>query len=311
MCGGGRDSLPGRPGPRPSSFSEELSGAISSSGLSLARVQERLARSGAKVSLATLSYWRSGQRRPEGAASLDVVVELEGVLGLDPGRLVDRLGPSRRVGPRREPASYADILESGSDDLLRQALTDLDLLDFNQRLVEHSASVTLDVDRHGHLVRHHARTVFKAVRDGNETLPLVLTNHGHPVTEPPLVHGLRGCSRGRSIEDLAHGLVVYELLLPRPVHAGETVLVEHVSELAGWEADTVSPCYEHYLVQRVRDLVLWVRFDERRPPRSCQTYQRRPDEVEQVRTLPPPADGSVHLALSDFGPGAAGIRWEW
>lgn len=310
MCGGSNDPPLGRDTARPSTFSQELSAAISGSGLSLAKVQERLARSGARISLATLSYWRSGQRRPEGAASLDVVVELEGVLGLDPGRLSDRLGPSRRLGRRREPVSYADVISVGPGNQLRQVLADLDLLEFNERLVERSAAVTIDLDATGEIVRHSARTVFKAVRDGNRTFPLVLTNHGHPVSRPPVVGGLRGCTRGRTVEDLEHGFCVYELVLTTPVDTGETVVVEHTTELSGWEGER-SQCYEHYLVHRVPDLLLWVRFDQRLLPSMCQTYEQRPGEAERVRTLPPPVDGLVHLALTDPGPGTAGIRWEW
>src|SRR5690606_34148545 len=81
------------------SFAEALSAAIRVRGLTLSRLHDRLVARGNPVSMATLSYWRSGARHPEGAQSLAAVTDLEELLDLDRGTLVDRLRPTLRTGP--------------------------------------------------------------------------------------------------------------------------------------------------------------------------------------------------------------------
>jgi len=51
------------------------------------------------VSLTTLSYWRSGDRHPEGAGSYAAIREIENLLGIQEDALVSKIGPHRRVGP--------------------------------------------------------------------------------------------------------------------------------------------------------------------------------------------------------------------
>ncbi|UMP02011.1 hypothetical protein [Amycolatopsis sp. EV170708-02-1] len=56
-----RRSRPGDPFPR------ALDRAITESGLGLDRIRHRLAQQGVRISVATLSYWRTGRSRPSGA----------------------------------------------------------------------------------------------------------------------------------------------------------------------------------------------------------------------------------------------------
>ncbi|WP_404436575.1 hypothetical protein LG322_15120 [Microbacterium aerolatum] len=84
-------------------FSATLRAAIDARRVTLAWLRERLAASGNPVAAATLSYWRSGARRPEGAQSLAAVEQLETLLGLDTGTLLSQIGPNQRVGPIGTP----------------------------------------------------------------------------------------------------------------------------------------------------------------------------------------------------------------
>lgn len=84
---------------RSGAFAAALRAAISERGVTLARLQSQLKDDGNPVSMATLSYWRSGDRQPEGAQSLSVVEGIEDRLGLHRGHLGSLLLPSARLGP--------------------------------------------------------------------------------------------------------------------------------------------------------------------------------------------------------------------
>src|SRR4051794_27382889 len=81
-------------------FDVALRAAIVARGLSLDRIQHRLGRQGVQISLATLSYWQSGQRRPERPTSLRALEHLEDVLEVPRQSLRDLLGPPTPRGRR-------------------------------------------------------------------------------------------------------------------------------------------------------------------------------------------------------------------
>ena len=92
-----------RIGTRTGAFAAALRAAIAERGITLSRLQKGLAEDGNLVSMATLSYWRSGDRQPEGAQSLSAVEGIEDRLGLVRGHLSSLLGPSTRLGPVAPP----------------------------------------------------------------------------------------------------------------------------------------------------------------------------------------------------------------
>ncbi|QNA91973.1 MULTISPECIES: hypothetical protein [unclassified Microbacterium] len=127
-----------RGGERRGAFAAALRAAISERGITLARLQQQLVDDGNAVSMATLSYWRSGDRQPEGAQSLSVVEGIEDRLRLGRGHLSALLGPSVRLGsippPRlpfdeerenRETAETLAALRSTPQDTLRDLSTQL------------------------------------------------------------------------------------------------------------------------------------------------------------------------------------------
>ncbi|MEL4504143.1 helix-turn-helix transcriptional regulator [Luteococcus sp. H138] len=76
------------PSSSPNLFADRLSEAITQRGLSLHRIQNKLAAQDLRVSTATLSYWATGRSRPTRNRSQDVVNALESILGVDPGHLL-------------------------------------------------------------------------------------------------------------------------------------------------------------------------------------------------------------------------------
>ena len=90
-------------------FPDALRAAIRASRLSLDRIQHRLALRGVTISVATLSYWQSGRRRPERPESLEALRHLEAVLGVPPTALSSLLGPPRPRGRRSHPSQLLPI----------------------------------------------------------------------------------------------------------------------------------------------------------------------------------------------------------
>ena len=75
--------------------------AIAERGVSLEYLRGRLQDLGTPLSVATLSYWRSGRSQPEHQTSLEALTTLEELLYLPAGHLRSRLRPSKRSGPFR------------------------------------------------------------------------------------------------------------------------------------------------------------------------------------------------------------------
>ena len=80
-------------------FAGALRDAINAKDVTLSWLQRQLKRRGNRVSMATLSYWRSGARRPEGVQSLAALADIEDLLGLADGDLNRLLPSTKRTGP--------------------------------------------------------------------------------------------------------------------------------------------------------------------------------------------------------------------
>ncbi|WP_311258835.1 hypothetical protein [Microbacterium sp. WCS2018Hpa-9] len=94
-------------------FAAALRAAISDRGITLARLRSQLIDDGNRVSMATLSYWRSGDRQPEGPQSLSVVDGIEDRLGLHRGHLGSLLVPTSRLGPIAPPVGIRRVTSRG------------------------------------------------------------------------------------------------------------------------------------------------------------------------------------------------------
>lgn len=293
----------------PTAFARELSAAVDASGISLHALQRRLQDHGVRISLAALSYWRSGQRQPEGPGSLDAVDELERILGLIPGHLTGRLGPSRRPGVVRERAAYGDLLELPLAVALTGHLDRLGLLGVADDLAEVTVIATVDVDRRGQVRSQSTRTLYRAVRGGVRSIPLVVTNGGSPLLAPPVLRSVHGGVARRRVVDRSAGVCVWELGLDAPLTAGATTVVESVLDVPVLDEPALGPQWEHHLLRPARELLLWVRFDPSRRPASCVAWERTPGEAERTRQLEVDAGGSTHLSMHGSGPGTLGIRW--
>ncbi|WP_217182988.1 hypothetical protein [Streptomyces sp. AC495_CC817] len=286
---------------RTSTFAAALRLAVSERGISLARLQAQLRDDGNPVSMATLSYWRSGARQPEGAQSLSVVEGIEDRLGLHRGHLTSLLGPSARLGPvappklpfdeervQREAAETLVALHAAPQDALR---------DLSTQMVAH-------VGPDGAVQRVVTRALVQSTKGVIAEIPLI---DATPV-ETDAMSVISDVIGGRLDREYLHpgrllsGVVI---ALDEPITTGGTALIEftetyppgHPRRQSVWHATS----------RASREALIWVRFHPDAEPTWCEEYLETEDEY--LSTMRAVKAGAVHVSRHGFGPGVLGIRW--
>lgn len=292
-------------------FATAVRTAIAASGLSLDRIQHRLAERGVSVSLATLSYWQSGRSRPGRRQSLVVLDHLEAVLDLERASLSSLVGPvrPRGRGPQgvREVMSLAMLWRDHAS--VSEAFDHIDTRwdDQLSRISRHD-QLRIGADRTE--ARLSVRQVLRAQCDGVDRSVLM-----HWLDEPgtalPQVRALLHCDLGLTYSDPENGVVVAELLFDRTLAQGETIIIEH--ELVHSPGGPVSSSFERRGRLPIRQYVLEVCFDPAALPSHCEQYSHPtdPGEPERSRRITIDSSGCAHAVVLDFAPGAFGMRWGW
>lgn len=293
-------------------FQNALRTAIHDSGLSLDRIQHRLRSRGISISVATLSYWQSGRRRPERPESLEALVHIEHELGLPASSLSSLLGPPKPRGRGyRQPAAPALEELWTRPNRLAELLAQVDTT-WDAALHRISQHDRCEIAPDGGIRRLRMRQLLKATTDGPDRWILVVhpDESGAPIPE---VRALRNCRAGRTIRDLETGFLVVELLFDQALARGDTVLMEY--EL-GYPAppypENGNSCCHRFRLP-VRECIIEVIFDADRLPRILQQYSIPLGDGASARrrNLVLGGDNSVHAVALDFGPGVFGITWEW
>ncbi|WP_345262022.1 hypothetical protein [Nocardioides nanhaiensis] len=287
-------------------FSELLDEALRARAVTLTWVRDRLAAEGHRTSLTSLSYWRSGQRVPERQPSLDAVRAMESLLGLPADHLLSALPAVRRPGPPGPLVDFVDLVDPPQDPTAEESAT---LATFGFEGAHRRQRVTLahlvvDVDEHGDDVRISARTAIRAIVEGLESYSMGLGGLTEGETAALLeVHGARV---GREAHLSSLGVQAWLLDLDRPLRVGESHVIEHALRLPPTRHQHV----EYYAEQPVRELMLWARFDARRPPASAEVYEVN-DGEETATPLDVHGLCSLSTIRHGFGPGTLGLRWSW
>jgi hypothetical protein len=300
--------------PGESTFSTALRSAISTSGLSLDRIQARLQARGVSVSVTALSYWQSGKRRPERQSSIAAVRVLEDILAVSSGALLSLLPPPRpRGASSRHSSRRAEQPLTFARDVLQPMLDKIgapDALQLHHQLKLVGLHDLCDIAADGGQRAIAARAVFQAGADGQDRWLLVYAQ-GDPVAEPPTLHAIRNCSIGRSEVNDEHGITVAELLFDQTIDRGETHLVEYSLDNAGPPYPECGNTHYREFRRPVREYLLEVRFDDGITPRHCWQYSRKgPDDQADRRELKLDQANGVHAVALDFGPGVFGIDWD-
>lgn len=285
-------------------FSDALRAAIAASGRSLESLRRRLEERGTPVSIATLSYWQSGRSLPQRSASLRAVLHLEELLQVPHGHLLDR------IGPRRRPfLPHGELVVAGLPIDHPEAVRALADVGFGSLhdVVDVTIHDTLDVDHEGRERVRTIRNVVRAVRDGAQRLPALLTLDV-PSGESAEFVPVSGCTLGRQVSRPEVGVFAAELILDRPLRLGETAAAEHRVLLP--RDDGPQHCIEYYLLREVTELMIWVRFSPQRLPASVEAYSIF-DGTQTASPVRLTGATSVQHVLHGVGPGVVGLRWTW
>jgi transcriptional regulator with XRE-family HTH domain len=293
-------------------FPDALRAAIKTSRLSLDRIQHRLGLRGITISVATLSYWQSGRRRPERPESLEALRHLEAVLGVPSSSLTALLGPPRPRGRRSRPTRVLPIDALWSRRERLAALLNRVDTSSDCRLGRLSQHDRIEVAPDGGQRSLWVRQVLRAEQDGADRWVLVYDAESGPGMIPELTN-LSNCRVGRTAVDEESSIMVAELVFDRTLARGDTVIMEYQLNNPGPQYPASGNAYCRKFRLPVREYVIEVRFDQSHLPARCQQYAVPAGEEGPSRrrnlTLDP--SGGVHSVALGFGPGVFGIRWDW
>ncbi|ALJ19973.1 hypothetical protein [Microbacterium sp. No. 7] len=287
----------------PSPFAAALREAIAARRISLARLHRRLADAGSPVSAATLSFWRSGARRPEGAASLAAVSELEHLLGLAPRSLTSLIGPTRRVGRSRTPgiAMSDEEISAALEETRAQLGTD------PQSWLRETSSVNIAVvGANGGAREYTSRALVQATTRVVRAIPIIF--RVPLVTEQPdrpEVYAISGGAITAVHQHPSGHLMGARFELDAPVAAPGDFIVEYGIRVP--ESYPPDRYAVHGVLRASRELVVQVRFPPGIRPAWVQEVE---DDEDGELVIPRTMTGStVHATRRGFGPGSLGIRW--
>lgn len=285
-------------------FSEVLSRAVQARGLSLDRIRARLEAAGVPVSNATLSYWQSGRSLPTRARSLRTLVELESILQLEPGSLIEliRTADGRT---RHQLFAWQTVVPSG--ELAEHIIADMGM-EVSGRISRVTVHDTLTLDASGCETSQMTRQVLRAERSGVQSFPVVYQQEGDDPAAPE-IEAILGCQVGQVVDVPEMQLMVAEMLLPRPLQRGEVVVTEHLVTMT----PAPSKLLQRSVFDPMREIALAVQFHPQALPKSVHTFTRASleDAQETGVTDVPVLDNQAQNVKLDVAPGVYGLRWLW
>lgn len=283
-------------------FAAVLRAAIIKRGVTLAWLRERLMATGNPVSAATLSYWRSGARRPEGPQSIAAVEQIEILLHLDPGALWSLIGPSQRVGPIGTPQYPLDGRR------LEQVIADA-FIALGAPVMDPARDVTThavtEVGADGFVLSRTTRTLMQSTSGTITNAPYLELTPGVR-TPAPLFTNVKGGHISKLYSHPSgevHG-AMFEL--ERPLGPAQTTMLEWTLELPPGYPPTSET--GHGVARHCREMLLWTRFH----PDALPTWIEQVEETPNDTTVTPLfLDGaaSIHQVRRGWGPGMLSLRW--
>lgn len=288
------------------SFPEALSAAIEARGLPLERIRHHLAARGHQVTIATLSYWRTGRSRPERPSSLAALGALEVVLRVPRGSLARTLPGSRRQpAPDAPPPVGMDQIRSEDQSgTLDELVADIGLeWGRDIELISSHDLVMLDDDRRGG--RHVVRQVLRSLHERLDRFPVSYTVSDEGTSGS--INGLVNCHVGRTARTRSEGAVVAEMLLDAPLRLGDSVSVEF--ELVSRNIPVAYDSFDRGVLRPIREVYIEVEFQ----PHDLPAWVSEWTSIDgQVNKRPLRLQGHIAGTLAvDFGPGVLGLNWGW
>lgn len=290
---------------RTTAFAQAFSGAVTARRVSLSWLHRRLTDRANPISVATLCYWRSGERHPEGPRSLAALEDIERLLDLEPGALLDLVSTRTRLGtlgPARNPFTEKQVTQAAAETL---AILDAPPIDITRPL---SAHVVSTVDENGRLRSRNSQVLVQAVAPFVHEMTYAVMSAENVVRRPDCT--LRGATLVREHLHESEHVYACVLRLDRPLVMGATTMLEINMEVPPSMSGAFSAADETgaFVMRPIRDLVVWTRFHPEAVPDWINEFEGTPSS-DGVVTRPLAPRESVHLSRRDFGPGILGIRW--
>ncbi|WP_344306900.1 hypothetical protein [Fodinicola feengrottensis] len=288
-------------------FHRALTLAVQASGLSLQRLQQRLADNGVSVSITTLSYWKHGRSQPERAGSLQGVRVLEKLLRLPPESLTGLLGQPRPRGrwinAEPPPTRVGEFFDNS--EAAERLMAELGVPDVQQvKLLTSHDRVRVNADRT--LSGHSSRLVVQATVD--RVSRNYFLHSGDPQGRLVSMVDTRHCRIGRVRTNAAAGYVAIEIVFDRVLGRGDTTIYEYFLE-TGTRDDYFDRIFRHDTMQ----YLLEVEFSPEAVPARCLSFRRpKPsDERTDLREVWISPELVAHVAFTDLSAGIYGMCWEW
>ncbi|KQQ62668.1 helix-turn-helix domain-containing protein [Microbacterium sp. Leaf320] len=282
------------------SFERVFASALRRHNMSLSELRHRLIAEGHHVALSTLSYWRSGKRRPSGRRSLDIVAAIEHDLGLPNDELIDYIDHTSEhmylatVAPTQDPVLVIEMRETTTE------LGHLATVTAKQVVV----SITADVDDNRQVARVVTRVLLQAVAGTVSRFPILeVSDAASP--RPPRIQIVSG---GHIIQTFAHpgGRVLgIDVELDHPLKSPGTMSLEWSVDYPADYPQRTSIAYG--VNGRCRDIVLWGRFSADAAPDWIGEREERRSGVRNHSHAARGLSHSVHR--QSFGPGRLVLTW--
>lgn len=283
------------------SFARRFARAVAEKHVSLVWLGDALRQRGMPVAQSTLTYWRSGARRPEGPRSLAAIAEIEKILGLAPNELSKRISRSSRTTPT--PVEGSTTLRENFDRQMADARIALDFNDLAQ-LRSLSIHLLFDIDEHGGVSRITVRQVLQAVR-GHAATYLWYGPTDIPGGSSARLTSLSGCSVGTSYTHPEGRLYAAMLELEYPIKAPESAVIELAID---FPRPAHRPKGARFgIAHRTRELLFWIRFQDMRVPEWIEIEESTAAGTHV--TTRPVLGQSIHGIHKNYGPAEARIRW--
>ena len=289
----------------PPTFSDVLTAAIRRRGLSLERIRTRLDAAGVPVSIATLSYWQSGRSLPTRSRSYHTLVELERILGVEPGHLT-QLTHTADGRTRREQFEWQTVIPVR--DLATQIIDDLGI-EMQGRLTRVAMMDRVHVRADKSEAMQHSEVVWRVERQGRPRWAVVLEQDADTEAMPK-IEAVFGCSVGEVVKVPARRLLVAEMVAARTMLRGEHFLAEYRISYG----HTVTPSFrtQRAVADTVRTLGLSVSFDPGTvPARVSSGFQASMGQPPEHPTPIVVTGAQTQAVWVEARPGVYSLMWEW
>ena len=288
-------------------FHAAFRSAIRERGLTLQRLQARLASRGIPLALSSLSDWQHGHRRPGSASSFRAVRALEEILGLPPEALMRLL-----VAPYPVPGKVTPLRpRHGGDEPTGELARLLDGLPGSREhaldVVHAEEKAVIGADRR--TASFWRRLVVRCVRDGADRyIVRYFGDRGCRIDRVGLF-GLENCEVGRVLRN-ASGVLVAEILFGQTLACGDTWVFEY--RIEDGTGDPATECAHGFRFGE-EQVVMQVRFHPAALPVDCHAFAQPGlyDPRHRTADLRINQHHAVHLVVQGVTSGVLGIAWTW